>query len=39
MSAIPTIGLRTWHAGGAEAAAPATRIDVALQRAGFLLAR
>jgi len=37
MNAIPTIDLRTWHAGGAEAAALATRIDVALQRAGFLL--
>ena len=37
MNAIPTIDLRTWHAGGPEAAALATRIDVALQRAGFLL--
>ena len=37
MNAIPTIDLRTWHAGGREAAALATRIDVALQRAGFLL--
>jgi hypothetical protein len=34
MNAIPTIDLRTGHAGGAEAAAPATRIDAALQRAG-----
>ena len=37
MNAIPTIDLRTWHAGGPEAAALATQIDVALQRAGFLL--
>jgi isopenicillin N synthase-like dioxygenase len=36
-NAIPTIDLRAWHAGGPAAAALATQIDVALQRAGFLL--
>jgi isopenicillin N synthase-like dioxygenase len=35
--AIPTIDLPTWRGGGPEAAALATRIDTALQRAGFLL--
>jgi isopenicillin N synthase-like dioxygenase len=37
VNAIPTIDLQAWRAGGAEAAALATEIDVALQRAGFLL--
>lgn len=35
--AIPTIDLQVWRAGGPEAVALATRIDTALQRAGFLL--
>ncbi|MBO0879686.1 MAG: isopenicillin N synthase family oxygenase, partial [Mycobacterium sp.] len=37
MSAIATVDLSRWYAGGAEAEAVAAQVDEGLQRAGFIL--
>nr|MDT0524883.1 2-oxoglutarate and iron-dependent oxygenase domain-containing protein [Streptomyces sp. DSM 41633] len=37
MSAIATIDLARWYAGGAEADAVAAEVDAGLQRAGFIV--
>ncbi len=37
MSAIATIDMSRWYAGGAEADAVAAEVDAGLQRAGFIV--